>query len=378
MYIDRLLRQRQLSPDGDGGGGQPFVSLEDLDEVTDAEAQKIVDLEKAEAEKKAADDKAASEAEAQRLIDEATEAAKKGTELETSEDKEPKDDDVTDEDESFWADVDKLRGEAIEVEFGDVDPVSPEGVLIYEKAVRADEIEKFENYIKETNPRAYAYMDHILKGGTEEEFFKVAGDALTLPTEAELENSVDLQKDILTRSLKARGNSDKQIERIIAGSIADDDLEEQAKEALKEEAKRQTDGVEALRLQTEQEQTLKAAKIKEMSDYIGEVVKTGKIDNIMIPEKDRAEFAKAFSGSVRIENGKFVTVTEISNDNIAQLMKEKFFSFKNGDLSGLIEKAAATANTKRLQRTITTTQPKPLGRGARQESGLTTMADLDD
>lgn len=384
MYTNRIFRMPNYSPGGDGDG---FIALEDInaeeeDDVIAAAEKKAADLEKAAADQAKADaDKA--EAEKKALDDKATEDARKKEEEEAAitaaaGEGTPPNDDPDNEDGTFWEDVDKLRGEALEVDFGDIDPNTPEGALIYEKAIRADEITKFEQNLLETNPRAHAFLAHILDGGKEEDFFKLAGEPGTLPTEAELQNSVDLQKDILTQDYKAKGLSDKAITATIKALITDDELEEAAIEALKNQNKAREDGIKAVNRQAEVETKLRTEKIQEMNEYVSSIVNTGKIDNIIIPEKDRAAFAKEFASSIRIENGQFVSITPITEDTVTQVFKEKFFSFKKGNITDLIEKAAATANTKRLVRTIPNGNKKPLANGQKQESGITTLSDMED
>ncbi|CAM6001144.1 unnamed protein product [Sphagnum balticum] len=360
-----------FSPDEAGGG---FISLEDIDEVDDktAEANKQADLEKAkaeqdakekeEADKKAAEDKAAEEAKNKEIETKTTETEEISGE----------------EDGSFWDDVDKLRGEVLDVDFGDTDPSTPEGALIYEKAVRADELAKFEQHLADSNPRAYAFLTHILDGGKEEDFFKIAGEPGTLPTEAELQNSVEIQKEIITQDYKAKGLSDKAIAATIKALISDDELEETAAEALKNRIKVREDGVKAAQAQTELEAKQKTEKIKEMNDWVSSVISTGKVDNIIIPEKDRAPFAKAFASSIRIENGQFVSVTPVTQETVNDVFKEKFFSYKKGNIADLIEKAAATANTKRLVRSIPNSNKKPLGAGQKSENSLISLGDMED
>lgn len=376
MYTNRIFRMPHFSPES---GGDGFIALEDIDaeEENPEAAQKQADLDKA------ATDQATKEKEEadQKILDtKAAEDAKTKEEQESAASAEAGEDeqDENAEDGSFWEDVDKLRGEALEVDFGDVDPNTPEGALVYEKAVRADELAKFEESLATSNPRAYAFLTHILDGGKEEDFFKLAGDPGTLPTEAELENSVDIQKDIVTQDLKAKGVSDKVIAMTIKSATTDDELEEMAKDALKAATQRRDDGVKAVEANAKQEATQRTEKIKEMNDYISGIVNTGKIDNIIIPEKDRAAFAKEFASSIRIENGQFVSVTPITNDTATQVFKEKFFSYKKGNIADLIEKAAATANTKRLVRTIPNGQKKPLGNGQRREDSITTLSDMED
>lgn len=381
MYTSRIFRMPHFSPAGDGDG---FIALEDIDaeeenDVIAAAEKKAADLERATAEQatkekeeaaqKALDDKAAEDAKTKENEDTALAAVSK-----EGDDANP----PVDEDGSFWEDVDTLRGEALEVDFGDVDPNTPEGALIYEKAVRMDEIAKFEQHLAESNPRAYAFLTHILDGGKEEDFFKLAGDPGTLPTETELENSVDIQKEIVTQDLKAKGVSDKVIAMTIKSAITDDELEEMSKDALKSAAQRRDDGIKAVEASAKQEATQRDGKIKEMNDYISGIVNTGKIDNIIIPEKDRATFAKEFASSIRIENGQFVSITPITQETVTQVFKEKFFSFKKGNITDLIERAAATANTKRLVRTIPNGQKKPLSTGQKQDSAITTLSDMED
>ncbi len=377
MFIE-FLRQRQLHPEpGEGGAAAPeFIPLGDIDaeEEVVSDDTKKADLEKAAADQKAADDKKAEE-------DAAAEEAKKSKDKPKPEDETPPADDAEDltgDEGTFWDDVDKLRGEALDVDFGDVEPDSPEGALIYEKAIRMDELNKFEQDLKDNNPRAYAFLTHILDGGKEEDFFKVAGEPGTLPTEEELEADIEKQKDIVTRNQKAKGNSDKAIERIIKGAIADDDLEELAKEALKEEATRQDKALKEVAAAAERETKEKAAQIDVLSRYVNDVAATGKLDNIIIPEKDRKPFAKTITDNVRYENGKFLLVTELNDKNAIQVFKKEFFNYKGGNLTDLIEKAARTENTKRLQRSIPQNKKPLSNNGQRNESLLPTLGEMED
>lgn len=377
MFIE-FLRQRQLHPEpGAGGAAAPeFIPLGDIDaeeEVVTDETKKA-DLEKAAAQKLIDDKKV--EDDAATLLEE--EAKKKKPEANAPPTDEPEEGSDEGDEGTFWDDVDKLRGEAIEVDFGDVEPDSPEGALIYERAVRMDELNKFEDHLKTNHPRAYAYMSHILDGGKEEDFFKIAGEPGTLPTEEELEADIEKQKEIVTRNQKAKGNNDKAIERIIKGAIADDDLEELSKEALKEEAKRQSDALKEVEAQADRDTKERAEQIQVLAKFVNGVAAGGKLDNIIIPEKDRKPFAKALTDNIRYENGKFLLVTEVNNENAIKVFKEKFFSYKNGDLTDLIEKAARTENTKRLQRSIPQNKKPLANNGQRNDVAFTPLSEMED
>ena len=380
MYIDRF-RNRQLSPDGDGTGGKEFVPLDDInaEEELGADGKKLPELDAAAiaAKQKADEDAAAAkkqedEAAAKVLADEA--AAKKAA------------DDAAaagagegGEDEgSFWDDVDKLRGEAIEVDFGDIDPDTPEGALLYEKAVRLDELNKFEQYLETNHPRAYAYLSHVMDGGKEEDFFETAGKPVTLPTEAELENDTKAQEAIVTQNLRAKGNSDKVISTVIKTAIVDDELEEMAKAALKEESDKEANALKAVHDRTEKDTKERQAQIDSMTKFVSELTATGKLDNITIPEKDRVPFAKAINGAIRYENGKFLAVTELTQENILEVFKEKFFGFKKGNLTDLIEQSARAENTKRLKRSIPDGQKKPPLNGQEHKNNFVSLEDMED
>ena len=151
-----------------------------------------------------------------------------------------------------------------------------------------------------------------------------------------------------------------------------------AKESLKEETARQAAALRAVEEASAKQNQERQAQIKQMNDYVSQVATSGKLDNIIIPEKDRAGFAKAVSESIRYTDGKFSIVTELTNENLMQAFKEKFFSYKKGNLEGLIEKQAKTENTRRLQRTIPNTQKKPLGDGKNKDSKFVSLGELDD
>lgn len=376
MYFE-LLRKRYLSPDEGGSGGAAFVPLSDIEAEEEQTppsdpAKKTPDLDE-EAKKQAA----AEAEEAKRKEQEEADAKK--AEEEAAAQQQQQNQQPNEDDTNFWDDVDALRGEALDVDFGDIDPNTPEGALIYEKAARLDEMNKFEEYLEKTYPRAYAFLAHMMDGGKEEDFFKIAGDPATLPTESELESDIDKQKAVITQNLKAKGLSDKIISTTIKQLITDDELEEASKDALKEEVKRRDDGVAAVKKANDDAVAERQKNIDQMTRYVGEVASTGKLGNITIPEKDRVPFAKAVNQSIRYENGKFYATTELTQENIMDVFREKFFTYKGGKLDDLIDKAARTANTNRLKRTIDNTQQKkPLGSGQGADSSAVMLGAMDE
>lgn len=388
------LQRRQLSPEGGGGAGLSLAELEEDQEKNppketneddptedppvipedETEDEKTERLEKEAQEKQDKED--AEQAEKDRK---ALEGDPKPVDPKKPADKKPEDETKSEDDEetTFWDDVDKLRGgDPIEVDYGDTDPLSPEGALIRENAVADAAIAGFENFIETTYPEAYAFLDHVMSGGKKEDFFKVAETLVTLPTEAELENDVEIQKQLVIRNMTAKGNSQKVIDATIKSLLADDILEEESKVALKDEQKREADSIDKVRKDAAAATEIRTKAITQMSGYINEVVATGEIGGLIIPEKDRKPFADALKQSIRLDNGKWVAVTELAEDNVQQYFKEKFFSFKKGDLKELVAKQARTENTKRLVKTLATDPKKPKGSSTSGEI-TTTLGEIE-
>lgn len=272
-------------------------------------------------------------------------------------------------DDSFFEEVDALHGEELEVDYEGVDPMSPEGVFKREQAVADRAVNQFEQILKEKAPRQYAFLVHGLTGGTEEEFFEKTKDILDLPTEEQLEVDEGLQRQVIEYNLKAKGNSERHIKAILKAAAEDDELEEMAKEALEEESENRARRLAEIEKEVTAQNEKKTADIQEMTEFVHSIVTSGKLGNIQIPEKDRKAFATEFNASLRYDNGRFLSVTELTQDNIEETFQKEYFKFKKGNLDGLIERRARTENTKRLKRTINT-NPKPKSTQSPSSTGL--------
>jgi len=380
MFL-QYLQRRQLSPDPAEGNLPPTLEDIENEDIKNPPAPEpepkpdpVISTGETDEEKEAREQKEKEEAEeAQRLKDEAEEAKKKAAKpAEDPASVTPEDED----EETFWDEVDKLRGGDIpEIDYGDIDPVSPEGALIRENFMIDQGIANFEAYIETNYPEAYAFLDHMMSGGKKEDFFKVAEQLVTLPTEPELENDVKLQEDVMVRNMTRKGIPEKVIASTIKTLKADDELEEASKAALTEEAAWEKQQIDQVRADAEEANKAKSEAVGQLNTHIDKVVSTGEVGGLVIPEKDRAAFGKAVKDSIRYDNGKFIAITELTNENLEQFFKEKFFSFKKGNLKELVEREARTQNTKRLVRTIGN-GTKPRG-SSTNGATITTLGDLD-
>jgi hypothetical protein len=137
-------------------------------------------------------EKPAPKTKAKAKVEETEEELEETKEEETEEtEDEPTEDEV--QDAEFFKAVDALHGEELTVEYGDVDPMSPEGIFKREQAIADRSIDSWEASIKEKSPRHYAYLMHGLNGGSDEDFFEKTKDLGSLPTEEELEIDQDIQ-----------------------------------------------------------------------------------------------------------------------------------------------------------------------------------------
>jgi hypothetical protein len=141
---------------------------------------------------------------------------------------------------------------------------------------------------------------------------------------------------------------------------ADDELEELSKEALIAEKKREDETLSRITEEANAKQEANTKAINNMVAFVSQELEVGEIDGIIVPEKDRGPFAQEFLNSIRYDNGKFIMTTELTQENFKQVFKEKFYSYKKGDLGDLVKKAAKTENALRLRRTITKNE-KPKG-----------------
>lgn len=249
----------------------------------------------------------------------------------------------------FMEDVNKLHGfEEFKVEYPDgVDPLSPEGVHVREKALIEKAQSEFDNYLKQKDPRGYAYMLHRQSGGNDDDFF--AQKSVTLPTYDTFKESVDLQKQVLTRDMQNRGIEPDVIEYMIDKAVKDGKLFDKADAAY-----RTVDASEKKALQDAEANALartkaEAAVTKGMLDGITDVVMNSKTSNIVIPDAKRGEFAEYIKQNLYYDGQNFFLTKPLTKENIAEIVQGEYFHFAKGDLKALVERKAKTENANKFR-----------------------------
>lgn len=256
----------------------------------------------------------------------------------------------TDEDEpadDFFAAVDNLYGEDInsQIDFEGVDPTTPEGVFKREQFLMDKARRDMDEFLRQTDPRGYAYLLHRKNGGTDEDFM-ASGASFGLPALEQLQDSVDLQKSIYTRALKERGNSDRQVQTLVEAAIKGGFLAEEAEAAYQYLDETEKAYLDSLDKEVKQSQQRFLDDVDNFNNTLTETVKTMALK---IPEAKQKGFLDNFSDKVKYEGGKFFLVEELDAKSLAKILDREYFGYVNGDLTKLVEKRADTKNAQRLK-----------------------------
>lgn len=255
--------------------------------------------------------------------------------------------------------VEALTGIKYDIKYPEnVHPTSPEGMAFRENVIREKAAMDFEEYLKQNDPRAYAYMLHRASGGTDENFF---GDqkGFQLPAEADLKASADLQTQVYTQDLLAKGLDAGTAKVLVDMAVKDNTLAAKAEAAWKLIDKAQKDQLSELQRETEKQEKLFNDNLAALTAGIANAIKTE--IGFVVPEAEQATFQQYVLDNMRYDNGKFYVVQEVGQSNLKTLMESLFFQHKKGDLRTLVTKQAATKAAQTLRLRLKDTSKAPSG-----------------
>lgn len=270
-------------------------------------------------------------------------------------------DNTTDDngDKNLYQLVDEATGLEIKVEYGDVDPLSVDGVILRETQLAKNAQAQYETAIKTKLPRAYQFMQHLVAGGKEEDFFKPENQdfkKLTVTKE-----DVAGQERILRTALALKGNSPDLIDVVVTNWKDTGKLFDQSKAELEALQKSQT-----AREQATEQTAIRARQLEEqilgsLADGLEAAVEKG-FEGIVIPPAERSKFVKFFSDRIDYNNGRVVVSKVLDPKELNKELKLAYFEFKGGDLKSLAERTAKTLNTLKLKNGFKTViKPKTVG-----------------
>lgn len=362
MYI-KLYRDA----DPGGGGGNVPPSLEDLDNpqktppvVTDPPAPPAEGL-----------DADGNLLEGYERLEDGTvqKIQQPPKEEEEEEEEEDKADPVV---EDFWAEVNKVTGREVQVDYGDVDPLSIEGAAIRERAVREDEAFAMDQHLRETYPRAYAYFLHVKEGGADEDFFTVPSPGI--PERQEFLEDPDMQASLVIRSLTSKGVPESVAQSTVDMYIKENKLQEHAVklyDSVVEEDKLRLAQIEK-KAKEQQEEFRK--NVESLSSSIQNSINTQM--KLVVPDAQRAEFGKFVMDHIQHDGNQFFFVTPIDQD-INSTLDALFVKYKKGNLKDLIEREAKTKAVQRLGQRVARDKQNAKGQGGDEGgSKYVTLAEI--
>ena len=284
--------------------------------------------------------------------EEENEEEEEESEEEESEESEEENEEDEEDPSEFYKEVEKLTGQEVEVDYGDVAPNSPQGVALREKAVGETAVDNFLGYLEENHPAAFKALNHSYNGGDIADLYKVANTRDYTKVELK-DDDKDLAKELIKEYYQSKGvKNPGKITRIL-------ELAEDSEEGIVAEAKGILTELKEDQVKKEQE-VLKAAETSKKEQQrkdqvlvsaVDEVLESGKLDSFKLGGKAEAsEFRQFVLRNIRkAKDGGYEVATQLDPNNLEKILQYQFFQFKKGDLSKLISIKATTENTKKLK-----------------------------
>lgn len=256
---------------------------------------------------------------------------------------------------AFFEDVSQEVGYSLTdlgIDYEGEDPLGPKGVAKLLKATAEKELSDFDDYLKANHPGAYNHFLASMAGQTDEEFFRDSANQIPLvPTESEVTDSVERQRELVKEDLIARGITRESIIKSTIAQLEEDD-------ELQEEALTVRKGLESLREAKIKENETKAnEKVaqevginNEVSEALSVIMKTGVISKgLTLPKEDRKKAIESFKENLRVENGELFIVQKVDPKDVASALGKNYIGNK-ASLDKIIEKKAGTQNVIRLRK----------------------------
>ena len=251
----------------------------------------------------------------------------------------------------FFEEVDKLTGSEVQVDYGDISPLTPQGVALREKALKEQTLNSFMEELEENYPQVYKVLQYASDGGDPADLFKqAAGRDYTKVNLGDTDTA--LAKEILKEYYTARGvKSEARIAKLIeTDEESEGGIVVEAKAALAELAKEQEERTNNILVAQQQKAAEERKKNQVLISAIDEVLDTRTLGTFKIGDKVEAnEFKQYVLSNIRkTRDGKFELATNIDANNLEKVLQYQYFQFKKGDLGKIIQRQATTQATKNL------------------------------
>lgn len=302
-------------------------------------------------------------------------------EQEKEESQEEESEDDTEKAQQFFEEVEKITGQEIDVDYGDVNPLTPQGVAIREKAIREAVLDGFLEDMEVKYPMIFKALTHANNGGNVADLFTTA-TGRDYSTVQIGDKDEPLAKEILKEYFKSKGiKSDVRISRLIQDAEeSDEGVIAEARSVLtelkEEQETKRNEILEKQKVVKEGEQK----RDKLLVSAIDEVLETGKLGTFKLTgRQEAADFKKFVIQSVRkTPDGKYELAMPLDSGNMEKVLQAHYFQFKKGDLEKLIQIKATTVNTQRLKLKLEAEKAKQKSSGSGASGAAGGKLSFDD
>lgn len=276
----------------------------------------------------------------------------------------------------FYAEVQKLSGVEVKVDYGETDPMSPEGVYMRDREIQRRAVKEFDEQLERDDPEAYAYFLHRKNGGTREEFFGTP--TVALPDYETFKGNVDLHKRVIADDLRAKGVAQEIIDMVVDKAAKDGSLFTQADVIYKAKEAQEAQMLEDLKAENDRITQEYQTSVRNLEATVDDFIHKGKSDKLVIAEAKKAEFANFVKNNIRYDEGtgSFLVAQAFTPQNAALLMETLYFQFIGGDLNNLVAVKAKTENARRIGAFVTKDKNPPRNVHQGEKPGFIPLADL--
>lgn len=278
----------------------------------------------------------------------------------------------------FFEEVEKITGTELEVDYGDINPLSPQGVALREKALKESTLDAFLEEIEAKFPQAFKALQHAYAGGNVSELFTQTTSRDYSKVELK-EGDDTLAKEILKEYYKANGvkNEAKIAKLIETDEDSEGGLIKEAQTALTELRERQ-DGETSKVLEAQKQQAAEQRKKDQiLVTAVDEVLESKKLGSFRITDRqDASDFKKFVMSSLRRSTDGYELVTPVNSSDLEKQLQYAYFQYKKGDLSKMVQQKASTENAKKLQLRLSSEQQKQKKTTEQENKNTLTMKDF--
>lgn len=274
----------------------------------------------------------------------------------------------------FWEEVSRITGTEVEVDYGDIDPISPQGAALREKAVAAKAIDDFVAKLEEEYPAAYQALEYATAGGDLRELYKGEKDYSKIQI---ADDDEDHARGILSEYYSKKGFNDARIKRMVAADAeSEEGLVGTAKAALVELAQEQEEERQIAIQEAQEAKKREREQDQKFLNSINGLLAKGQLDTFKVPKQDIQDFYAHLKGVLQRDGqGGYLLVTPVDQTQLEKQLQAEYFKFKKGDLSQLIQIKATTAATQKLRLKLDKPENTPRSTNTANLGG--TMKDLE-